>query len=127
MSIDETFEHRLTTEPAELEDGAALLSHWMRSRSLGTVERRDALIIASELCAAARPGTVVTLRAELHGDRLVLDVEGDGEGFTWNGHQAAGAVAGGMKGLRRVGSVADEVTVVAARGGTVLTSTKLLT
>lgn len=127
MATD-TFEHRLIVEPAGVDEAQALLAHWLRSRALGAPQRRDALIIASELCAAAQgpAGNEITLRAALHRDCLVLDVEGNGHGFAWNGHDVSEREPGGMKGFRRVGSIAEAVSVHVAAGGTMVRSTTRL-
>ena len=120
----------LPADPARLAALRERLRGWLHARGVSEWDVETVLIATGEACANAiehgyrfAPEGITTLRAELHGDRLEIEVRDHG------GWRAADGDDTGERGRGRLimARVMDEATIVGTPEGTCVRLVKRLT
>jgi serine/threonine-protein kinase RsbW len=122
------FEYRFSPNPATVPLARHLLADWLEHQPVDESERSDLLLVASELCSNAvrhaSGGTgAVELRAWVHGDSLVIEVEDDGEGFElehYRDDELPDPASSQGRGLYVVDALSDEFSAERVQGHTVV-------
>lgn len=126
------FEYRFTPNAANVPLARHFLKDWLERLPAGETETDDLLLVATELCANAvrhatgRPGGV-SLRVQAEGVDVVLEVEDDGRGLTWDDDpddELPDPESEAGRGLFLVRALTDEVHVERGAGRTVVRCVK---
>lgn len=120
------FEYRFTPREAVVPLARHFLQEWLVHVPVDPLEVEDVLVIASELCTNAvrassgRDGGVA-LRAWTEGSDVLVEVEDDGDGFTWPehaDHDLPDPEEEMGRGLFLVQALADEISIRTEDGRT---------